>query len=78
MKICKNGDFQHISGIFGRKKLFSRIGLGHVLIIPITHHCAKKLMIKSRENAKKSGFPAYFRSFRPEKYVFFKSGSVTF
>ena len=23
MKICQNGDFRHISGIFGRKKIFS-------------------------------------------------------
>ena len=70
MKICKNGDFRHISGIFGRKKFFSKIGLGHILGIINTHLCAKnqkKLMIKSRENAKKSGFPAYFRYFRPEK-----------
>ena len=38
----------------------------------------EKLMMKSRENAKKPVFPAYFRHFRPEKYVFQKSGSVTF
>ena len=45
------------------------------------HLCAKnwkKLMMKSLENAKKPIFPAYFRHFRPEKYVFQKSGSVTF
>ena len=35
-------------------------------------------MIKSRENDKKPVFPAYFRQFRPEKYFFRKSGSVTF
>ena len=130
--MCKNGDFRHISGIFGRKKIFlknrarpyfdycyyaflnkqsvktideisrkcqkigfsgifpafsagkkffSKIGLGHIMGIANTHLCAKnqkKLMMKSRENAKKSVFPAYFRHFRPEKNVFRKSGSVTF
>ena len=32
-------------------------------------------MMKSRENAKKPIFPAYFRHFRPEKYIFQKSVS---
>ena len=66
-----------ISGIFpafsAGKKFFSKIGLGHVLNIMNTHLCAKnqkKLMIKSRENAKKPVFPAYFRHFRPEKNFF--------
>ena len=43
------------------KKFFSKIGLGHVLSIVNAHLCAKiqkKLMIKSRENAKKPVFPA--------------------
>ena len=35
-------------------------------------------MMKSRENAEKPGFPAYFRYFRPEKFFLRKSGSVTF
>ena len=58
-----------ISGIFpalsAGKKNFSKIGLGHVLGIANTHFYAKnqrKLMMKSRENAKKpvSGiFPAF-------------------
>ena len=81
MKMCENGDFRHISDIFDRKKFFSKIRLGHVLRIPNTHLCAKnqeKQMMKSRENAKKLVFPAYFRHFRPEKYVFRKSGSVKF
>ena len=38
----------------------------------------KKLMMKSRENALKPVFPAYFRHFLPKKKVFRKSGSVTF
>ena len=74
-----------ISGIFmafsAGKIFFSKIGLDHVLSIPNTHLCAKiqeKLILKSRENAKKPVFPAYFRHFRPEKYVLRKSGSVTF
>ena len=79
--IFKNGDFRHISGIFGRKKNFSKIGLGYVMSIANTHLCAKnlkKLMMKSRESAKKPVFPAYFRHFRLEKIFFRKSGSVTF
>ena len=74
-----------ISGIFpafsAGKKLFLKIGLGDVLGIANTRLCAKnqvKLMMKSLKNAKKPVFPACFRHFRPEKYVFRKSGSVTF
>ena len=74
-----------ISGIFpvfsAGKNFLSNIGLGHVMSISNMHLCAKnwkKLMMKSREMAKKPVFPAYFRHFRPEKYVFRKSGSVTF
>ena len=61
MKISKNGDFRYISGIYP-EKILSKIGLGHVLSIPNMHLCAKnqkKLMMKSRENAKKPGFPAF-------------------
>ena len=63
------------------KKFFTKIGLGHVMSIANMHLCAKnckKLMMKSREITKKPVFPAYFRHFRPEKYVFRKSGSLTF
>ena len=59
------------------QKLDSAIFLG----IANTRFCVKnqeKQMMKSRENAKKPVFPAYFRHFRPKKYVFRKSGSVTF
>ena len=73
------------SGIFpafsAGKKFSSKIGLGHIIGIANTHLCAKnqkKLMIKFRENAEKPVFPAYFRHFWPKKYVFRKSGSVTF
>ena len=44
-KICRNGDFRYISGIFS-----------HILDIAITRLCAKnqaKQMMNSRENAKK-------------------------
>ena len=71
-------DFRHFQP---EKNFFSKIGLSHILGIANTHLCAKnqeKLMMKSRENAKKPVFPGYFRHFRPEKNVFRKSGSVTF
>ena len=74
-----------ISGIFpvfsAGKNFFSKIGLSHVLSIVNMHLCAKnqkKQMIKSRENAKKPVFPAYFRHFWPKIFFFQKSGSVTF
>ena len=38
----------------------------------------KKLMMKSREMAKKPVFPAYFRHFRPEKNFSQKSDSAMF
>ena len=65
-KICKNGDFRHISGIFGWKKFFLIIRLGHVLSIVNTHLCAqneKKLMIKSQENAKKNRALSHFKQY---------------
>jgi len=74
-----------ISGIFpvfsAGKNFFSKIQLSHILGIANTHLCAKnrkKLMTKSRGNGEKPAFPAYFRYFRPEKFFFRKSGSVTF
>jgi hypothetical protein len=74
-----------ISSIFpafsAENKFLSKIGLGHVMRIANMHLYAKnwkKLMMKSREMAKKPVFPAYFRHFWPEKYVFRKSGTVTF
>ena len=59
MKICKNSDFRH----FGRKKNFSKIGLGHVLGITITHLCAKnqkKLMMKCSRKCQKTGISGIF------------------
>ena len=66
MKIYKN--------FFGRKKLFSK--LSHVLSIHNTHICAKnqkKLMMKSRENAKKK-FSGIFPAFSTGKMCFLKIG----
>ena len=61
-KNAKNRFFRHISGIFGRKKFLSKIGLDHVMSIANMHLWAKNwktLMMKSRENAKHLVFPAY-------------------
>ena len=69
MKICKYGNFRSFSGIFGRKRIFLKNDLVHVLSIANAHLFGKnqkKLMMKSRENAKKPVFPAYFRHFWPE------------
>ena len=58
--------------IYRTSEVGPKIGLGYILGIANTHLCAKnriKLMMKSRENAKKPGFPAYFRHFRPEKNI---------
>ena len=77
IKIYKNSDLRHIFGTFGRKKIFSKIGLGHILNIPNAHLCAKnqeKLIMKSQEIAKKPVFAAYFWYFWPENYVFLKIG----
>ena len=76
-KICRNGDFQHISNIFGGKKMFSKIGLGHILGIANTRFCAgnqEKQMMKSQENAKKTVFPAFLA----KKKVSRKSVSLIF
>ena len=73
-----------ISGIFpafsAGKKFSLKIGLGHVLSIAnarLYGKNQKKLMMKSRENAKKPVFPANFRHFRPEmnffRKIFFRS-----
>ena len=58
-----------ISGIFpsfsSGKKILKNRTISHILDIANTHLCAK--------NHKKTGFPAYFRHFRPENLFFFKS-----
>ena len=58
-----------------QKKMFSKIGLSHILGIFNTRFGAKnqeKQMMKSRENAKIPVFPAYFRHF-PRKKFFSKN-----
>ena len=77
MKIYKNGDFRHISGIFGRKKNFLENLTPQYLGIPNARFCAKnpkKVMMKPLENAKKPVFPAHFRHFQPERKCFSKIG----
>ena len=81
MKICKTA----ISAIFPdfrpEKNIFLKIRLDDILSIVNTHLCAKnqkKLMIKSRENAKKPVFRHIYGIFGRKKYLFQKSGTVTF
>ena len=82
MKICKKGEFRHISGIFGRKEKFyhkSDLAMLRALLISIfVQKNQKKLMMKSRENAQKPVFPGYFRHFRPEENLSQKSDLVMF
>ena len=52
-----------IYGIFGRKKIFSKIGLGHILGIIYTHLCAKKSEKTNDEisrKCQKTGFSGIF------------------
>jgi len=81
-KKCQKTGFSGIFPAFlAGKFCFSEIGFKHVLSIANTHLCAKnqkKLMMKSRKNAKKSVFPAYFRHFRPEKNFSQKSDLIMF
>ena len=52
---------RHISGIFGRKIYFSKIGLRHILGIAILHECAKfheKNVKYSSRNSRNTVFPA--------------------
>ena len=75
--MCKNGNFRHISGIFNRKKIFLKNRTRHVLSIFNTHLCAMhwaEQMMKSRENAKKTGFSGIFPAFSAGKICFLKIG----
>ena len=75
MKMCKNGDFQHISGIFSWKKVFLKNRTW-----PYFGHCYYAFLYKESvktndeisRKRQKPVFPAYFRHFRPEKYVIYK------
>ena len=71
----QNGDFRHISGIFGRKKIFLKnrgpIAILWALLIGIfLQKIRKKLMMKSRENVKKTGFSGIFPVFSAGKKFF--------
>ena len=73
----KNGDFRHIPGIFGRKKVFlknrSRSCLGHWYYAFMNKQSVKTNDEISRKR-QKLVFPAYFSHFLQEKYVFSKIG----
>ena len=75
----KNRFFRHISGIFGRKKIFLKIGLRHILDIIILRQCTKfheKISSTARDIQeilffrRKLAVPAIFRQFRLQKSVF--------
>ena len=62
--MLKNRFFRHISGIFGQKIFFSKIGLHHILGIAILHLCAKnkkklESILRKAENREmvKGNFP---------------------
>ena len=74
-----------ISSIFpvfsAGKKILSKIGLGHVMSIAITHLCAKNWKKTNDEisrKCQKTGFSGIFPAFSAGKNFFRKSGSVTF
>ena len=80
-KVRKKSAKMAISGIFpvfsAGEKCFSKIGLGNILAIINTHLCAKnwkKLMMKSREMAKKTSFSGIFPAFSAAKIRFSKIG----
>ena len=72
-----------ISGIFGRKKVFLK---NRTQTRPCFGHCyytfLNKRSVKTDDEIsskrQKTGFRAYFRHFRTEKYIDCKSGSVKF
>ena len=71
----KSNENQYISDIFGKKKFFSKIQLSHILGIANKRLCAKnrkKLMMKSRENAKKPVF-RHISGIFGRKNFFFKN-----
>ena len=73
MKIFKNGDFLHISGIFGHKKNFPN-NRTRPCFEDIANFCAKiqkKLMMKSRENAKKPVFRQISGNYSRENLIKF-------
>ena len=72
----KSRFFQHISSIFDRRILFSKIGLCHILGIAILHQCAKfheKSTAREIQEIpfyrRKSTVPVIFRKFWHQKSV---------
>ena len=64
MKIWKNGDFWHKEFVFSIANL---------------HLCAKnvgKTNVESLRNWQKTGFPAYYRYFRPENFFEIQAPSL--
>ena len=76
MKICKNGNFRYIYGIFDRKKKFSKIGLGHVLSNPNTSLSKKSEKTNDEISRKcpKTGFSGIFPAFSAGNEFFLKIG----
>ena len=78
MKICKNGDFLHISGIFDWKRIF----LKNVLSIANAHLYGKKSEKTNNQisrKCQKTGFSSIFLSFLAGNEFFPKiAGSLTF
>ena len=74
MKIGKNGDFRHISGIFSRKKVFLKNRTQPYLDIINTHCCAinqKKTNDEISRKSLKTGFPRIFPAFLAGKKSLF-------
>ena len=77
MKMCKNGDFRHISGIFGRKKVFLKNWTR-----PFFGHCyyayLNKESVKTKdeifEKTPKTGFSGIFPAFSAGKVCQLKIG----
>ena len=77
MKICINGDFRHISGIFGRKKIFlknrTRPHFGHCYYASLSQKSDKTNDEISRK-CQKTGFSGIFPAFSAGKICFSKIG----
>ena len=75
MKMCKNGDFRHISGIFGRKKVFLKNRAR-----PYFDYCyyafLNKESVKTNDEiskkCQKTGFSGIFPAFSAGKICFSK------
>ena len=81
MKMCKNSNLRHISGIFGQKKVFlknrTRPYFGHCYYAFLYKESVKTNDEIARKR-QKPVFPAYFRHFQREKNFSQKSVSAIF